>query len=556
MSKTNGRPTKEQPYGEGHILKEHEYAKKERDNINLFDISESAITNKGMVIGRTYESNRVLGLNMEHGLNRCSATIAPPGGGKTRAVIMNMISSFAKSGHSMVIMDPKGSILKMVAAWLKGKYGYNIQVADFKHQKNSNSWDMLGGCDSLVNTQEFVDFFMAFSGESDPYFDGVVSNFLKVLCMFVKETYPEEKRNFGEVRKLIGLDIAEIQNILEQALLSEDNKKKKWATAYTIFKNSGNAIPSAISGLGNRTQIWDIPEIYDITSVDEIDMTLIAKEKTATFICVPDTKKTYNSISSTLVACIMEKIFDYADNTPDEKTDVPVEIIIDEFPTLGKVKDIEDKFATGRSRDIGIHIVVQNIPQMYEVYGENLTENILSNCEYIIIMSTNSPTTGDYTEKLFGKTTTEVRSKSYTNTGSVLVGEREVAEGESKNATSILYGYNLMKLEDDLMCLKVRGMDPILVRKMDISENPEALDMYKVDSSELIPPWRIKKEPELNIINKYPVNNQNLSFSAVPIEDFLLWVYSNKSKSREVIKNSNKYGNQRDSLIAERKRFS
>ena len=540
-------PSEKNPYGLAKILEEKEYMKLTSEGKPLFQRCDSAMQSEGIIVGRSVESNKVISIPTKGGINRCSAMLAPPGGGKTRTYINNMILSFAKQGHSMVVYDPKGSIMKMMAAMLRGKYGYDVKIVNYKNMENSNSWAMLKECETVKGTMAFSSFFMSYSGEADVYFDGVVSNLLKVLSMFVWETYPENKRNFAEVRRLLN-DPVKMVETLEEAVQSDN---RRWANAYRIFKASGNAVSSAISGLGNRTDIWDMPEVCNITSTDELDFEQIAKKKTVLFVCVPDTEKTYNAISSTLMAVMMKKIFDYADSTPNEETDVPVDVIIDEFPTLGKIDGIERYFATGRSRNIGIHIIAQNIPQMYEVYGENLTENILSLCKYICGMKTNSYTTAEYLSRLYGETTTKMTSHSYANNGSLFVPATETSESQSVSQTKVIYPSNIMNMADERLILKVEGKEAIFLNKMDMAENPDSLDLFKVHTSEIIPPWRIQKNPTEEMVDT--VTGEVMP--AVSINDFLEWVYLNKSEERQVVKDSERFGPQRTLLLKERKKY-
>lgn len=540
-------PTEQNPYGLAKILTEKEYMKLTSEERPLFQKCDSAMQSDGIIVGRSIESGKVISIPTKGGINRCSAMIAPPGSGKTRKYLENNIISFAKMGHSMVIYDPKSSIMKMMAAMLRGKYGYDVKIVNYKNMENSNSWAMLKECDTVRGTMAFNNFFMSYSGEADVYFDGVVSNLLKVLSMYVWETYPDDKRNFSEVRRLLN-DPVKMVETLEEAVTSE---RRRWANAYRIFKASGNAVSSAISGLGNRTEIWDMPEVCNITSADEIDFEQIAKKKTVLFVCVPDTEKTYNAISSTLMAVMMKKIFDYADSTPNEETDVPVDIIIDEFPTLGKIDGIERYFATGRSRNIGIHIIAQNLPQMYEVYGENLTENILSLCKYILATKTNSPTTAEYLSRLYGDTTTTMTSHSYANNGSLLFPATETSESQSVSQTKVVYPSTVMNMADERLILKVEGKEAIFLNKLDVAENPDSLDLVRVDTSEIVPPWRISKNPDEKIVD----TTTGEIMPAVSINDFLEWVYVNKSEARLVVKDSERYGPQRTNLLKEKKKY-
>lgn len=99
-----------------------------------------------------------------------------------------------------------------------------------------------------------------------------------------------------------------------------------------------------------------------------------------------------------------------ADRTEERVLPVPVSFILDEFPNIGVVPGFKKKLATARSRQIGMSILFQNIPQLQNRYPDNQWEEILGGCDFSIFLGCNDMTTATYYSDRTGEVTVSVAS--------------------------------------------------------------------------------------------------------------------------------------------------
>lgn len=79
-------------------------------------------------------------------------------------------------------------------------------------------------------------------------------------------------------------------------------------------------------------------------------------------------------------------------------------VILDELPTLQKIPSLSRALSVSRSYGGCFVISVQNIAQMREVYGRNLTESISSECNTRALFKTNDPISAEWIANNIGQT--------------------------------------------------------------------------------------------------------------------------------------------------------
>lgn len=103
-----------------------------------------------------------------------------------------------------------------------------------------------------------------------------------------------------------------------------------------------------------------------------------------------------------------------------------VYMIIDEFKLLPKLQHIDDALNFGRSLGIKVVAGIQNITQLYDIYGESRGAVIASGFSNLFAFKTIDSESRDYVSKVFGK---NYYSMSYFNSAGEFVDENR--EGQS-----------------------------------------------------------------------------------------------------------------------------
>ena len=284
------------------------------------------------------------------------------------------------SGESLIITDPKSELYESMSAYLENE-GYVVKAFNLVNPENSDSWNCLGE----INGQEtmaqiFADVIIqnTGSGKGDHFWDNAEMNLLKALVLYVDQGFPPEARNIGQVYKLLTMSSEKELNSLFDLLPVSHPAK----VPYCIYKQASDTVRSGvIIGLGARLQVFQNKLIRQITSYDEIDLTLPGKQKCAYFCITSDQDSTFDFLSSLFMTFIFIKLVRYADKYGEEgKLPVAVHILADELANTGAILELNKKISVIRSRNLSISCIFQNLPQMQNRYPYNQWQEIIGNC--------------------------------------------------------------------------------------------------------------------------------------------------------------------------------
>lgn len=239
-----------------------------------------------------------------------------------------------------------------------------VKAFNLVNPENSDSWNCLGEINGQETmAQVFADVIIqnTGSGKGDHFWDNAEMNLLKALVLYVDQGFPPEARNIGQVYKLLTMSSEKELNSLFDLLPVSHPAK----VPYCIYKQASDTVRSGvIIGLGARLQVFQNKLIRQITSYDEIDLTLPGKQKCAYFCITSDQDSTFDFLSSLFMTFIFIKLVRYADKYGEEgKLPVAVHILADELANTGAILELNKKIsviAEYPSRTGLLHVVVYN----------------------------------------------------------------------------------------------------------------------------------------------------------------------------------------------------
>ena len=94
---------------------------------------------------------------------------------------------------------------------------------------------------------------------------------------------------------------------------------------------TGKTAKSILISCGARLAPFDIKELRDLTSYDELGLDMIGDEKTALFVIISDTDDTFNFIVSIMYTQLFNLLCDRADDVYHGRLPVHVRCLLDEF---------------------------------------------------------------------------------------------------------------------------------------------------------------------------------------------------------------------------------
>ena len=427
--------------------------------------------------------------------NKNILVIGGSGSGKTRFFVK---PSIMQMHSSYVITDPKGQLLKETGKMLlhgapkldengkpvrdsRGKViyePYRIKVLNTTNFSKSMKYNPLAYVRSEKDILKLVNVIIANTkGDGEKSSEDFWVKAERLLyCALIGyiwyEAEPEE-RNFITLLDLLNACEAREDDETYKSpvdILFDDLAKKQpdhfAVKQYIKFKMAaGKTLKSILVSCGARLAPFDIAELREIMSDDELELDTLGDRKTALFLIMSDTDTTFNFVIAMLQSQLFNLLCDKADDMYGGRLPVHVRCLLDEFANIGQIPNFDKLIATIRSREISASIILQSQSQLKAIY-KDAAEIISDNCDCTLFLSGRGKNAKEISDVL-GKETIDSYNQS-----------------ENRGAQTS-HGLNYQKLGKELMSqdeiatmdggkciLQVRGVRPFFSEKYDITRHP------------------------------------------------------------------------------------
>ena len=427
--------------------------------------------------------------------NKNVLVIGGSGSGKTRfwlkPNLMQMHSSY-------VVTDPKGTILvecgKMLQRGapklgkdgkpMKDKHGkviyepYRIKVLNTINFKKSMHYNPFAYIHSEKDILKLVTTLIANTkGEGKAGDDFWVKAETLLYCALIGYIHyeaPVEEQNFSTLIEFINAmevreDDEEFKNpvdLMFDALESE--KPNHFAVRqYKKYKlAAGKTAKSILISCGARLAVFDIAELREVTSYDELELDTLGDRKTALFLIMSDTDDSFNFLISMCYTQLFNLLCEKADDVYGGRLPVHVRCLIDECANIGQIPKLEKLVATIRSREISACLVLQAQSQLKAIYKDN-ADTIIGNMDTSIFLGGKEPTTLKELAAVLGKETIDTY-----NTGESRGRETSHSLNYQKLGKELMSQDELAVMDGGKCILQLRGVRPFLSDKYDITRHP------------------------------------------------------------------------------------
>ena len=229
---------------------------------------------------------------------------------------------------------------------------------------------------------------------------------------------------------------------------------------------AGKTAKSILVSCGARLAVFDIAELREITSYDELGLDTLGERRTALFLIMSDTDASFNFLISLAYSQMFNLLCEKADDEHGGRLPVHVRCLIDEFANIGQIPNFEKLIATIRSREISACIVLQAKSQLKSIYKDN-ADTIEGNCDTLLFLGGKEKTTLKEMEELLGKETIDTF-----NTGENRGREVSHSLNYQKLGKSLMSVDELAVMDGGKCILQLRGVRPFLSDKYDITAHP------------------------------------------------------------------------------------
>ena len=262
---------------------------------------------------------------------------------------------------------------------------------------------------------------------------------------------------------------------------------------YVKFKMAaGKTLKSILVSCGARLSPFDIKELRDIMTEDELELDTMGDRKTALFLIMSDTDTTFNFVIAMLQSQLFNLLCDKADDLYNGRLPVHVRCLLDEFANIGQIPNFDKLIATIRSREISASIILQSQSQLKTIY-KDAADTIVGNCDVTLFLGGKEKSTLKEISELLGKETIDSLSQS------------------ENRGTQTSHGLSYQKLGKELMTqdeiavmdggkciLQLRGVRPFFSDKFDITKHPRYQYLSDADKKNVFDVERyMKRRPAI-----------------------------------------------------------
>ncbi len=406
-------------------------------------------------------------------LNAC--IIGSSGSGKTRFWLTPQL---LQAHSSYVVVDPKGGVLGQVGRFLQ-KRRYKIKVFNSIDFSKSMHYNPLAYIKNEADILKFVNALISNTKgegkEGDPFWTKAETLLYCALIAYIIFEGPAEDRNMNTLVDMIsGMEVKEddedFMNAVDYMFAGLEKRKPDCFAVkqYKKYKlSSGKTAKSILISCGARLAPFDIPQLREIMSYDELELDRMGDRKIATFFVISDTDSTYNFLVALAFSQMFNLLCERADNVHGGRLPHHVRVLWDEAANTGQVPGLEKLCAVIRSREISLCLLYQQLAQCKAIYDKH-AETILGNMDSVVFLGGREASTiKEISENWLGKATISMQTEG-----------RSRGQSESYNQNTQRLGRELMTpselatMPGDKCILQLRGLPPFFSKKYDLKQHP------------------------------------------------------------------------------------
>ena len=422
----------------------------------------------------------------QYARNKNVIVIGGSGSGKTRFYVKPNLMQM--TDHvSYVVTDPKGTIIVECGKMLVNG-GYRIKVLNTINFKKSMHYNPFHYIRSEKDILKLVNTIIANTkgeGEksTEDFWIKAERLLYSALIGYIWYEAPEEEQNFSTLLEFINAsetreDDEEFKNAVDELFeeLEAENPEHFAVRQYRKYKlAAGKTAKSILISCGARLAPFDIQELREIMSYDEMELDMIGDQKTAMFVIISDTDDTFNFVVAIMYTQLFNLLCDKADDEHGGRLPYHVRLLLDEFSNIGQIPKFDKLIATIRSREISASIILQSQSQLKTIY-KDAAETITGNCDTVLFLGGKESSTLKEISETLGKETIDLYNTSDTR------------------GTSQSYGLNYQKTGKELMSrdelavmdgnkciLQLRGVRPFFSNKYDITKHKRYKELADAD---------------------------------------------------------------------------
>ncbi|MBZ0294159.1 MAG: type IV secretory system conjugative DNA transfer family protein [Anaerolineae bacterium] len=320
-------------------------------------------------------------------------TLGGPGSGKTQGIILPAIADRMLAGHSLIVADPQGEITAHVL-----KYAAVTRHLVVVHDPTSTigpRYNLAEGIDNVSDARAIADVLVP-SAQGDNRFWTDSAAALLAACLIRFD-------NLGDIYNAMN-DL----KALAQSLSSKKDDASLLANSFIASVGSdGKVASNIVATLATALTGWASTDVRDNTAASDFDAKLIVEQPTVVVLTCPGRMR---AVYASYLGATLRKLMLDLDTIGERNRGplpMPVGVILDEFPTLGKLDSLVADVNLVRKRRISIMIGAQTKGQFHMIYGNEGTQALFTGLATQVVYGGCDADTADFYSSASGTATQE-----------------------------------------------------------------------------------------------------------------------------------------------------
>ena len=320
-------------------------------------------------------------------------TLGGPGSGKTQGIILPAIADRMWSGHSLVVADPQGEITAHVLRY--AAVTRHLVVVHDPTGATGPRYNLAEGIDNVSDARAIADVLVpSAAGDNRFWTDSAAALLAACLIRF---------DNLGAIYNAMN-----DMKALAKTLKSRKDDAALLANSFIASVGSdGKVASNVIATLATALTGWASTDVRANTSASDFDAELIVSQPTVVVLTCPGRMR---AVYASYLGATLRKLMLDLDTIGERNhgpLPMPVGVILDEFPTLGKLDSLVADVNLVRKRRISILIGAQTKGQFEMIYGREGTQALLTGLATQVIYGGCDADTAEFYSKASGMATTD-----------------------------------------------------------------------------------------------------------------------------------------------------
>jgi len=320
-------------------------------------------------------------------------TLGSAGSGKTQGVILPVIGDRMLAGHSLLVADPQGELKEHVTRFAQVT-GHLVAVHDPTSSAGPR-YNLAAGIANVSDARAIADGLVP-SAQGDNRFWTDSAAALLAACLIRFDT-------LGDIYNALNDPKA-----LAEKLSSKKDDASLLANAFIAsVRSDGKVASNVVATLATALTGWASTDVRANTSASDFEAEQIISQPTVVVLTCPGRMR---AVYASYLGATLRKLMLDLDTIGEQNggpLPMPVGVVLDEFPTLGKLDSLVADVNLVRKRRISILIGAQTKGQFHLIYGQEGTQSLFTGLATQIVFGGCAAETAEYYSKASGIATAD-----------------------------------------------------------------------------------------------------------------------------------------------------